>query len=226
MARRSAGALLSALASAAVVAWSGCFGGDDGSGDAPDARTTDSRLEPHVKVERIVYSSSGGSRVRALFATPRGVAPRGCLIWQNHLSSREEDLAEIWDGAARLGLAVFSIDFPGDAQRALADPSRLAPLVRGSLADLKRGLDYLEGRECRVNFGYGGVGVGGMLGTVLAGRDRRIRATVIASTPPTWRSLTTAGQALSPLDPIRWVPRISPRPVMIGIGRKDPLVPV
>ena len=233
-ARRSAAALLAALASVGVAALSGCLGGDDGSSEALHASTLDTRLEGAVKVERIVYSSSDGRRVPALFATPRGVTPRGCLIWENGPNFRQKDSAEIWDGAARLGLAVFTVKLRGHGK--LADPSRLAAMVRGSVADLTRGIDYLEQRrECRKNIGYVGVSLGGAIGSVLAGRDPRIRATVLISTPPTWRSLLmaqgvektrlhTAERIQLPLDPKRWIARISPRPVLVPIGRQGPRV--
>jgi pimeloyl-ACP methyl ester carboxylesterase len=233
-ARRSAAALLAALASVGVATLSGCLGGDHGSSDALHASSLDARLEGAVKVERIVYSSSDGRRVPALFAVPRAVTPRGCLIWENGPNFRPEDSAEVWDGAARLGLAVFTVKLRGHGKP--ADPSRLAAMVRGSVVDLTRGIDYLEQRpECRQNIGYVGVSLGGAIGSVLAGRDPRIRATVLISTPPTWRSLllaqgvkktrlrTVDGIQL-PLDPERWIARISPRPVLVPIGRQDALV--
>jgi hypothetical protein len=234
MARRSTAALLAALASVGVAALSGCLGGDDGSSDAPHASTLGAHLEGAVKVERMVYSSSDGRRVPALFATPRGVMPRGCLIWEKGPNFLEEDSAETWDGAARLGLAVFTVKLRGHGKR--ADPSRLAAIVRGSVADLTHGIDYLEGRrECRNNIGYVGVSLGGAIGSVLAGRDPRIRATVLISTPPTWRSLLmaqgvkktrlrTPARIQLPLDPKRWIARISPRPVLVSTGRQGPLV--
>src|SRR5438034_1872521 len=121
-------ALVAAVAGAAALG--GCFGGHDGSPDAVRARTLDTRLEGAVKVERLVVSSHG-DRVSAVFAIPRGVSPRGCLIWENGLNPRKEDAAQIWDGAARLGLAVFSIDLRqhgqlgsdrDEARRAMTDP--------------------------------------------------------------------------------------------------------
>jgi uncharacterized protein len=234
--------VLAAAASIGATALSGCLGGHDGSPEVPHARTTEARFEQDVRLEDIVYSSSDGSHVPAVFVAPRGVSPRGCLIWQNGLSSRAQGSAPIWHQAARLGLAVFSIDL--SPELAAADPRRVAVAVRESVADLGRGVDYLERRrECRKNIGYAGRNVGGMIGSVLAGSDARIRATVIISTPPTWRSffaasdlipphvhqtpaqLRTAERILSPLDPMRWITRISPRPVMVLSGREDPLVP-
>jgi uncharacterized protein len=245
--------LLAVLGAIAIATLGGCLGKDDGSSGAPNAHTTTSRLEGTVKVERIVYSSSDGSRVPALLVIPRGVSPRGCLIWENGLHSTKEGTAPVWQGAAALGLAVFSIDLrhhgerarsPGEVDRAVADPRSLAALVRGTVTDLTSAVDYLEDRrECRHNIGYAGLSLGGMIGSVLSGRDQRIRAAVIMSTPPSWRALirTTdqilpgvekspkrlgaAERILSPLDPARWIDKVSPRPVMVLIGRHDPLVP-
>jgi acetyl esterase/lipase len=208
-------ALLAALAGLGATALSGCFGGGGGerSRDMLHARTTHTRLDGPIKVERVVYSSSGGRRVAGLFATPRGVSPRGCLIWEGGLHSRKEDLKQIWDGAARLGLAVFSIDLRYG-------------MLRRSLADLERGVDYLQRRrECRRNVAYGGLGAGGMIGSVLAGRDRRIRAAVLISAGPTWSSLIGAERSVPKLDPVRWIPSISPRPVLVMTGTRDPSLP-
>ena len=179
-------ALRVAVLAASAAALGGCIGGHDGSSDTLQATTTHTRLDGAVKVEELAYSSSG-RRVPALFVTPRGVSPRGCLIWESGRNARKEDSRQIWDGAARLGLAVFSIDFR-DVKRPVDDPSRLAGQVRGSVADLWRGVDYLERRrECRQNVGFGGLGLAGAIGSVLASGDPRIRATVIMSTPPTWK---------------------------------------
>ncbi|MCW3050306.1 MAG: hypothetical protein JWO74_4590 [Solirubrobacterales bacterium] len=245
MARRRAAALVVATVSVAATVASGC-GGHGGSGDPSRTPATPARIEGDVSVARLTYSASDGGRLPAVLVTPRGFSPRGCLIWQNGLNERKEDPAEIWHRAARLGLAVLTVDLPGDGigagapgDIAAVDPRHLAALIDGWVSDLGRAVADLEGRpECRRNIGYVGLGLGGMIGSLLAGRDPRIHATVIVSTPPTWRSLIavgdptagveqlrTADRVLAPLDPVSWIPRISPQPAMVLIGRDDPLVP-
>jgi pimeloyl-ACP methyl ester carboxylesterase len=211
------------------------------------------RRERLVNVQEIAYASRDGSRVPALLAIPQGIPPRGCLIWEDGLGSRKEDSAFVWQGAAQIGLATFSIDLRDHGERAVAstplsrvvrEPAALAALVRGTVSDLERGVDYLETRpECAHNIGYAGLSLGGIIGTVFAAMDKRVRVAVLMSTPPTWRALVTstdeilpgvvrsptrlraALRILAPLDPDAWIGQIAPRPLLLLSGRSDTIVP-
>ncbi len=207
-----------------------------------------------VEVDHVTYSSSDGERVPALFARlPAGEPRRGCLIFQLGLGTKKEDAAFVWPGAARLGLSTFTIDIrfhgeraetPDTLDRVERDPALVASMVRGTVLDLRRALDYLETQPaCRTNVGYAGVSLGGILGALLAGRDERIRAAALMAVPSSWRVLVDDTDAilpgleddatrlaaglrlLSPLDPARWIGRISPRPVIVFSGSDDPVVP-
>lgn len=242
---------LLALAALVVV---GCGGSKQKAGpEIPGAKVAESKQVGTVTVQRIVYTSFDGSKVPALMSIPLGAPPRGCLIWENGLGSRKENVSPLWDGAGRLGLALFSIDLrdhgeratsPDELAQAVRSPAQLEALVRGTIGDLKSAVGYLEQRpECHHNVAYAGLSLGGMIGSVLTAQDTRIRAVVLMSTPPSWRSLIMATDQilpgiehnpealqaalrdLSPLDPDRWVGRISPRPLLLMIGRDDPLVP-
>jgi pimeloyl-ACP methyl ester carboxylesterase len=154
-----------------------------------------------------------------------------------------------------LGLATFTIDprytgararKPEQLARVLRDPDRIAAMFRGNVVDLRRGLDYLERRpQCRRNIGYLGTSMGALLGALLAGDDERVHATVLTSSPATAREallynddlllpgiserprkLEMAVRKLRAFDAARWVAKISPRPVMLVNGRRDPRVPV
>jgi pimeloyl-ACP methyl ester carboxylesterase len=225
--------------------------GPEGPRPAHTAQQVPARFENLVSVHRVVYPSERGTRVPALVAIPRADTVRGCLIWEYGLGSRKEDSAIVWPGAAQLGLATFSIDLRNHGERettplprVMEDPSAIAEMVRGSVQDLRSGLDYLEAQPyCRGNIAFGGVSLGGIIGTLLAAGDDRVRAVVLASTPAIWSSLLTttnpvlpeirhepkreqaALRILSPLDPDRFVGLIAPRPVMILSGREDPIVP-
>jgi fermentation-respiration switch protein FrsA (DUF1100 family) len=208
-----------------------------------------------LSVKRITYTGADGGRVPALFALPRGEKTQGCLIYQGGLGATKETAAPFWPPAAALGLATFTID-PGytgararkadSLARVLRDPDRIVAMLRGDVVDLRRGLDYLEGRpECRRNIGYLGTSMGALLGALLAGDDERVHATVLTSVPATWREallyngdlllpgiaqrpreLEMALRKLRAFDAARWVAKISPRPVMLVNGRRDPRVPV
>lgn len=205
-----------------------------------------------VEVHSLTYASAGGTRVPALFAIPRRTKPAGCLIYQAGLAPKQS-AASAWAGAARLGLAVFTIDprYTGargsattPVDQMLSSPQALISFLRSDVVDLRRGLDYLEGQaSCHHRVGFLGIGGGADLGVLLAGEDDRIRAAVLGSIGATWRSELFYGPAflqalaggsgqvkgavaqLAPLDPAVWIAKISPRPVMIVDGMADPVIP-
>jgi dienelactone hydrolase len=216
-------------------------------------RVVDARSTPNFTVQRITYAASDGTRVPALLAVPRHPEPSGCLMYQGGLGTKKEAAFRIWPAATALGFATLTIDPRHTGARAskseplddvLRSPDRVVSTLRENVVDLRRGLDYLERRpECRHKVGYLGTSLGGILGALLAGDDSRIDAAVLTSLGATWRErllysklvlpgiakqpkkMEAALRKLSPFDPARWVARISPRPVMLVNGRKDPSVP-
>jgi cephalosporin-C deacetylase-like acetyl esterase len=219
-----------------------------------DRRASAPRQDGLVEVHPITYTSSfDGSDVTALVAVPRAAPSRGCVIAQYGLGSKKEDSSRAWQAFASLGLTTVSIDFrdhgarassPAELEQAIRNPNSIAELIRGTVADLHSAIDYLENQPyCRRNVAYAGVSLGGAIGTLLAATDNRVKAAVLIATPGTFRAtLTTPGvpilpgiahhparlraalRILSPLDPARFIGRISPRPVLILSGREDPAV--
>ncbi len=210
------------------------------------------RLDGDVAVHSLSLRAADGSRIPALMAIPRSGSVRGCLIWQFGAGSRKEDSARVWRGIAQLGLATFSIDLRDHGAResksqplaaALQSAPAIANIVKGTVSDLHKSVDYLEAQPvCRRNIAYAGVSLGGIVGTLVAAKDPRIRAVVLMSTPGTWRSVIEtalvlshlrsrpaeereAVRTLSPLDPRRYVGQIAPRPLLIVNGRTDNVVP-
>lgn len=206
-----------------------------------------------VDVRSLSYVTFDGSRVPALFAVPHGRRVFGCLMFQPGISAPKEDAAPLWPGAAKLGLATFTIDprYTGaratpavPASQILQSPDLILSFLLEDVVDLRRGIDFLESQPvCRHNIGYLGVSEGGILGVLLSGADSRVRAAVFASVGATWRArifyspyilpgivshpqqLQAALSELSPLDTARWISKIAPRPVMIVDGLDDPSIP-
>jgi uncharacterized protein len=139
-------------------------------------------------------------------------------------------------------------------RRALEKPESFLEMLVDTAVDLRVGLDYLEARpECRHNVAYLGTSFGGAVGVQVAARDHRIKAVVLtslgaeseqailvlaqvakadpevpalvpgAASDP--RILGHAVRVLRPYDPINWIGKIAPRPLMLINGRFDPLVP-
>jgi cephalosporin-C deacetylase-like acetyl esterase len=215
-------------------------------------KTVDLGRHGDVDLREVTYTTGDGERVPALFATPR--RPIACLMYQGGLGSTKEQAAPVWTGAAKLHLATFTIDTRGSGARLGSPPpqeiilnaDRLRHFITQTVIDLRRGLDYLEASPaCRHRIGYFGFSQGGLLGALLSGEDSRINAAALASITPTWRESLSAGhgpvlpgvrlhpaqfdaavKTLEPFDAAAWVPRISPRPVMLLTGLQDPLTPV
>jgi pimeloyl-ACP methyl ester carboxylesterase len=236
-----------------IDACGGAGGSTHGVTDAEGAAPAP-RADGLVDVHTITYRSSfDGSRVTGLAAVPRAVPSRGCIIWQFGFGSKKEDSSRVWPSFASLGLTTFSIDFRDHGARASSvaetervpkDPKLLAQVIRGTVGDLHSAVDYLEKQPyCRQNVAYGGVSLGGAIGTILAATDKRVKAAVLVVTPGSWREVVTAPgvglfpgvarhpaklaaalRLLSPLDPARFVGRISPRPVLILSGVQDTTV--
>jgi uncharacterized protein len=219
-----------------------------------DLRKLSRRNHGAVTVQRLSYAAADGERVPALFARPRGVAgPFICVVYQGGLNGRKEAASPVWAPFGADGLATFTIDarYHGsrahgnlNSQAASRDPRLFERMLRLSVIDLRRGLDYVETRDdCDPDhIGYLGVSFGGFLGALLAGTDKRVKATVLVAAGGHWATIlkgtdlllprierdpkrfSRALRLLAPLDPKRWVSRISPRPVFIITGRRDEVI--
>jgi fermentation-respiration switch protein FrsA (DUF1100 family) len=177
--------------------------------------------------------------------------PVPCVIFQGGFGSTTEQAVPVMQViASKLGAASFTIDVRDQGSRgtaaeldaALHDPHALADVIRGTVSDLRRGLTYLGTRtECDPGrIAFVGFSQGGLLGAMVAGADDRVRATALLATGGDWRliigspeatilpgvaadpdKLAAALKVLAPLEPDRWVARISPRPVLFVNGTRD-----
>ncbi|MEW5945817.1 MAG: alpha/beta fold hydrolase [bacterium] len=122
--------------------------------------------------------------------------------------------------------------------------------LRQTVIDLRRGIDFLETRReidaSRIT--YVGVSMGGILGSILSGVDERVKAPVLVDAGGGWRTLI-ANSRIAPavalrrdfenggatleafadrakfIEPLNYVWRISPRPVLFINGKEDLYVP-
>lgn len=273
--RRRAGLdrLLIALLACAAAALPACGGGDDESktNTATTAAATPAAADPSllrpegrplrprvVEVRRaggivvrgITFTAGrGDERVPAALATPARGPVRACLVYQGGIGSTLAQARPVWEAAAQLGVATFTIEMPshgrrdsgGELDRARDDAGAFAALLRGIVLDVRRGLDALvQQPACRgKRIGYLGESLGGFAGTLAAAVDKRIAATVLLVVGGDWRLMADAPvpvlnfrlnaatlRALGPYDPVLWVGRIAPRPLLMINGREDQTVPL
>lgn len=216
---------------------------------AAPLEATRTRLDDtsRTRVWRVVYRSDDGL-VPAILTLPKtGNGPFPCAVVQGGLGSHKESFRR--GGLTPLGVGTFTIDarFQGErgsreaALAAARDPERFASMLRGTVIDLRRGLDWLqEQRECRfARIGYVGFSFGGLVGSLLAGVDDRIAAPALIMAGADWTAVASgisgvlkmsdaerraAVDELERVDPKHWVGRISPRPVLMINGTEDPII--
>lgn len=210
------------------------------------------------KTWKISYYSINNQQVPAVLVLP--TVKEGehvpCVIVMHGLGQKKEDLAVFWPQLAKEGYAVFAIDaqFHGERKKMPlelfgSDPYSTRDLLRQTVVDLRRAIDYLETRKeiDPRRIGYLGFSMGGILGSMTAAVDSRIQAPILALAGGDWKlmfensKLPNADKArkaataestkeslklLDPVDPIHWVRLISPRPVLFINGDRDTIVPV
>lgn len=119
-----------------------------------------------------------------------------------------------------------------------------------TVVDLRRAIDFLQSRQeiDGKRIGYIGLSMGGILGGILAGVDERVQAPILVVAGGDWGYLFANSQhptavqlrekhpelfknpqkindIVGPVDPVNWVARISPRPLLMINGKDDQIVP-
>jgi cephalosporin-C deacetylase-like acetyl esterase len=179
-----------------------------------------------------------------------------CIILMHGLDQNKTALAILWGNFTNAGYAIFSIDAQYHGDRKPKMPLELfgsavystRELLIQTVIDLRRGIDYLQTRPevDPKKIGYVGLSMGGILGSITAAVDNRIQAPVLALAGGNWKLMFEASKlsaavkarenlaasginpfaVLDPVDPIHWVGRISPRPILFINGDADTTVPV
>lgn len=214
---------------------------------------TGSRQSRQARIETLTFAASDGERVPALFSLPLEGSPPFACILVGHGLRTDKEAFPLWDRLGAAGFGTFAIDArlhgerrdPGALQALSTDPVILERMLRETVIDMRRAVDYLETRpECDPDrIGYLGASLGGFLGSMLAGADERIQAPVLLVSGADWPTMLAstearlflagatpaeveaAGMLMDRIDPVHWVGRISPRPVLMIAGDADRSVP-
>lgn len=179
-----------------------------------------------------------------------------CVILMHGLGGDKAMFKPFWGILINAGYALLAIDAQYHGERKSKEPLELFGVypyysrdaLIQTVIDLRRAIDYLETRKeiDSKRIGYLGASMGGVLGSIFAGVDPRVQAPILMvaggnwklimgkSTLPIWQRalkefperIPEALQALEPVDPIHWVGRITPRPVLFINGDADDVVPV
>jgi cephalosporin-C deacetylase-like acetyl esterase len=200
-----------------------------------------------VTVRQLTYAQLDGTRCGATLVTGPGMERDGApavlfVHWYEPprpTSNRTEFLAEAVELAAQ-GVTSLLIDTPWTAERwfPTRDSEKDYESSVQQVKDVRRALDVLMAQPGidKTRVALVGHDFGAMYGALAAAVDPRVTAFVyMAGTSrfTDWFLFAPEREGaakdafiakLAPLDPINYLPRISPRPVLLQFGTKDQFV--
>lgn len=219
--------------------------------DAREERP-ESTLE-YQRTEFSFTGVAGEDRVPGVLVTPRSWGgPYPCVIFLHGIGQKKEFIDEIAPQFIRNGFAIVTFDQHTRGERHLPeDASKLDEALalrrRGALTVLetRRLVDYLETREdiAAQRLYLVGASFGAITGSTAVAFEPRLKAGVLVYGGGNLRLLLDSPQTraflgawaqpavclgaffFGPADPIHYVARISPRPLLFQNGTRDTLVP-
>jgi uncharacterized protein len=200
--------------------------------------TEEPRADPDYRLSRLSFSMGNRHQFSGLLLRPQTEGPHAGVLLLHALSSDKEAMIRGFGRAlAARGIAALALDAHLHGERKGSSTEPLGPLeyldlARESIVEYRQALDYLETRADVDGHRIGllGYSLGAMMGAILAGVDKRVKASVLmvggdmvraslSHIPPFLR-----GQ-LEWASPANFVSQISPRPVFFINGKWDDTVP-
>ncbi|MFH1538107.1 MAG: alpha/beta fold hydrolase [bacterium] len=199
----------------------------------------------HVK-----YFSVHGQFVPAILTLPKGTEPPyTAVIFQHGMGGHKESEGLINFGTGELvknGYAVISIDaaMHGERKTALSRDKHESVLINypyvmrdmfvQTVIDVRRAVDYLQERDDidgdRIY--YIGISMGSIQGVLVTAVEKRIKGLItvvgggnFTECNPLYKAMPSKKDLLDIMEPTNFVKEISPRPILMLNGEKDPLVP-
>ena len=217
--------------------------------EAPlNLRKTAQSTNNGVEVSAISYDSPDGGTVTGLLFDPVSrPGPRPGIVLMHGMPGTAADMAGYGTGLASDGAVVIAIDAPfarrsGQAVRFIEeDRAEQIQLIK----DLQRAVDVLRAHANvdAARIAYHGTSYGGAMGALFIGIERRLKAAVLvvpdgglvshftgpedmnfmAGLPCATRNAWM--QAMTPIEPIRFIAHAPPTALLIQSGQSDDLVP-
>jgi uncharacterized protein len=202
-----------------------------------------------VEVSVISFSSPDGGSVPGLLFDPvTRSSLRPGIVLMHGMPGNARGMAAHAQLLAEHGAVVIAIDAP--FARRGGPPVRFSTEDRGEqiqlIKDLQRAVDVLRARANvdDERLAYVGVSYGGAMGALFVGIERRIKAAALVVgdgglvshfTGPEDSNFMAAlscatrlnwFRAMTPIEPVRFIPHASPTALLLQSGRLDALVPV
>ncbi|MFS4418030.1 alpha/beta hydrolase [Maribacter sp. 2307ULW6-5] len=198
------------------------------------------------KLYSVAYSSVNDQRGTGLLSVPKhSVAPLPVVILMHGLGDHKAvDYVEYGNHLfLDKGYAVLRIDISGHGERKkdtydfdLTGEHRYwsRNILSQTVFDLRRAVDFIEtrGELDSKRIGYYGISLGGILGTVFCGIEKRVKVPVIALAGGQLNLLygknalsSKAKDFVGIIEPLNFVKHIAPRPFLMLNAKNDEVVP-
>jgi dienelactone hydrolase len=233
----------------APPSWDNLQAAYDYQASVPDAK---------FHLERIALRDEAGKFIPGLFLRPKAAGTYPVVLLLHGLTSDKETMIDSFGRSlAAQGFACLALDAREHGERmtpgtqwnigalmapkkdgapdAAADAGaglRFAAVMKGTVSDYRRALDYLETRKDvdAQRIGLLGYSMGAMMGAIVAGVDTRVKATALevggdpirplaATVPPILR------ESVEAISPSNYIGHIAPRPVLLINAQADQIMP-
>lgn len=197
----------------------------------------------------ITFSSAHDQRVPALLSLPKASPPYPVVLIQHGVFGHKTSPNQVKrsDALVAAGYATLRIDgqYSGDRRPCSGGESGIQPkhyyrnrdAMIQTVIDLRRAVDYLHTRSDIdvARIGLTGFSMGGGIGAIAGGMDSRIKAVVLGITGGDFKILSASAgdererarvqRVYRIVDPIAYVSRISPRPLLMISAANDEIIP-
>lgn len=198
-----------------------------------------------VSVRDISYASLADGRVRAYLVMPSGNGPFAGIIFMHPGPGNRSSFLDEAITLAKMGAVSLLIDapwaYPEFGERALKmTAEELRNMFVQTAMDIRRGVDLIQstpGVDAK-RIGYVGHSFGALLGGVLSGVEKRIKAHVLMAGTGSFtdvavlnmpdlkgRRLEEYRQTMEPIDPIHYVGHAAPSALFFQFGLQDVFYP-
>ncbi len=198
------------------------------------------------KLSYVTFTSIHNQRVTALLSVPKASAgPYPVIILMHGLGDRKTvDYIESGnDYFLKSGYAVLRLDIANHGDRKIDDYNFsftdgyrywTRDIIIQTVFDLRRAVDFIETRKelDTSRIGYFGISLGGIIGTVFCGVERRVKVPVIALAGGGMHLMfgmdalsDDTKDYLSMIEPNNFVEKITPRPLLMINAENDDIVP-
>jgi len=191
----------------------------------------------------ISYNSVNNNRVTSLLSLPKNaLQPYPLVIIQHGIEDKKDtDYMILGDSIlSSNGFAVFRMDFAMHGERIrkkykfrIIDYT-LRDAIEQTVFDLRCGLDYLDTRSDidSTKTGFLGISLGGIAGVIFCGVENRVELSVICLAGGGLRAMSGLDgfgekitSMMAPIEPLNFVDRISPHPILFINAEEDEVIP-